>query len=385
MRAFTTLRARLPGWWIVGDFLGWWIAELRATLGNLLSATRVRGSTQFYLHVNGGELIVRQLRRSKLEDIGVLARAAEGHWSTTLDAGDSGQTDPAFAGATLTAVLPASDVLVRKLTLPAAAEKSLDRVLAIQVVREFPLDPRQLYFDHYVAQRLRDTKQIVVHLRAAKRNQIEALSNWAVGVGGRLDRVCCLTEDGETSGNFLPRVSRGGGSHFSSLERGLAIAALLLTVTTAAVVAGQWWFERRQVDAELTRIRTQAQQVRAQWKQIETESAPAADLARLMSVPDAATILGDLPDRIPQDTWISQIEIRTPATTVATLNLSAFAPATSTLVDELGRGTHFQHIHLIYAATDSFGNHGDRVQLSAEWVAPREANKTPRFPRGNSP
>jgi general secretion pathway protein L len=382
------MRIKLLSWWVVGDFLGWWIAELRATMASLLEALRIKDSTRLFLYVEGEGLTVRQVQRSKAQDLCTLTRDSAGRWPLSLEADDSSREFSTFSGSTLTAVLPASDVLIRMLVLPAAAEKSLDRVLAIQTVREFPLAPTQLYFDHRIVQRLRDTKQIVVHLRAAKRTQIDELSTWALSAGGRLERICCMTADGEISGNFLPRASWGVATRFSTLERGFAVASLFLLAAAAGIVGAQWWFERRHVDTDLTKVRVEAQQVRARWKQIETDSAPVTELIKLMSRPDAASVLGDLPDRLPTDTWVSQIEIRAPATAVATVSLSAFAPAAVTLVDELAKSIHFQHVHLIYAASDSFSNHGDRVQLSAEWIAAGEASRTlmmPMPPQGRSP
>jgi hypothetical protein len=154
-----------------------------------------------------------------------------------------------------------------------------------------------------------------------------------------------------------------------------------LLLATTAIIGVQWWIERHQVNAELAKISVSAQQVRVMWKDIETQSAPATDLVQLMGVPDAATVLGGLPDSLPMDTWASQIEITASRTTAAAVNLSAFAPAATRLVDELARNPHFKHVHLIYAASDSFSNRGDRVQLSAEWIVPATAPLMPKTPQ----
>src|SRR5690242_9635363 len=122
---------RLPGWWVLTDFLAWWAGELRASFTSLLESPRLRGSTRLVLRLEGGRLPARE--------------------------------PSSLAGAVLTVVLPAGDVLVKELVLPAAAESSLDRVLAIQATRVFPLATAQLCLDYRVAQRIRATKQIVVH------------------------------------------------------------------------------------------------------------------------------------------------------------------------------------------------------------------------------
>ncbi|MFL6600217.1 MAG: hypothetical protein ACJ8R9_02715 [Steroidobacteraceae bacterium] len=370
MRVFASLQGKLPGWWVLGDFLVWWGHELRASFADFLEALRIRGSTRLLLRVEAGRLTVQQVRGLKSQELGTLVRNAEGRWPLTLSARDSTQDPLPLAGSLMTAVLPAGDVLIKELLLPAAAENSLDRVLAIQAMRVFPLATTQLYLDHRMVQRIRATKQIAVHLRAAKRAQIDELSQWARSVGGRLDRVCYQASDEELSGNFLPRASWGAIRHFSSAERRLAVGAVFLALAAAGIVGAQWAFERHQVNAELAKIKTHAQQVRATWRQIEAQSAPRSDLSKLMSAPDAATVLGGLPDNLPTDTWVSQIEIRAPSTSAATMQLIAFAPAATKLMDEMARNSHFKHVHLVYAASDGFGNSGDRVQLSAEWAVP---------------
>jgi hypothetical protein len=384
---FAALRNKLPAWWPLGDFLAWWVDELRTTLASLLELLRIRDSTRLVLYIEGERLTIRQVRGPNSRELGILTRDAEGRWPMTLPAGDSTQEPLPVTGSPMTVVLPAGDVLVKELVLPAVAEKRLDQVLAIQAVREFPLATMQLYLDHRVVRRIRATKQIVVHFRAAKRTQIDELSRWALSVGGRLNRVCYQAASGEICGNFLPRASWRSVARFSTTERSLAACAIFLLLATVGVVGAQWLFERHQVNAELVKIRVHAQQVRAMWKEIEAQSAPPAYLAKLMSVPDAATVVGGLPDSLPMDTWASQIEIRAPSPSPATINLIAIAPAATRLVDELARNTHFKHVHLVYAASDNFFNHGDRVQLSAEWVLPSEATtlKTPKFAQGRLP
>jgi general secretion pathway protein L len=372
---FAALRGKLPAWWPLGDFLVWWVDELRTTLASLLEVLRIRDATRLTLYIEGERLTLCRVRGPSSQELGILTRDAEGRWPMTLPAGDSTRLPLPLTGSPMTVVLAAGDVLVKELVLPAAAEKRLDQVLAIQAVREFPLAATQLYLDHRVVRRIRATRQIVVHLRAARRAQIDELSRWALSVGGRLDRVCCRGASGEISGNFLPRASWRAVERFSTLERRLAAGAAFLLLATVGIVGAQWWFERHQVNAELVKIRGRAQQVRAMWKDIEAQSAPATYLIKLMSVPDAATVVGGLPDSLPMDTWASQIEIRAPSTSAATVNLSAFAPAATKLVDELARSSHFKHVHLIYAASDTFLNRGDRVQLSAEWVVPADTTR----------
>jgi len=351
------------------DFLAWWLSELRATLADLVEAVRLRGGTRLVLDVEGQRLTVRQLQRAEPLELGSLTRDAEGHWPMALTPAGATQEPLTLAGATMTAVLSNADVLVKELVLPMAAERSLDQVLGIQALRAFPLGAPHLYFDHRVIQRVRLTRQIVVHLRAAKRAQIDELSQWASGVGCRLDRVAYRAKSGEPEGNFLPHPSWRSIQRFSTTECRLAAFAASLLLAVAALIGIQWSIERHRVNTELATVSAQAQKVRSMWKEVEKQSAPATALIELMKVPDAATVLGQLPDSLPLDSWASQIEIRAPATSTATLNLMAFAPAASQLVDELARKPHFKHVRLIYGATDSFSNQGDRVQLSADWTA----------------
>jgi len=387
VKGFVRLRNKLPGRRALGDFLMWWVDELRSTLTNLLEVLRIRSSTRLVLHIEGERLTIRHVGQPNSQELGILTRDAEGRWPMTLPAGDSTQKPPQFTGSPMTAVLPVGDVLVKELVLPAAAEKRLDQVLAIQAVREFPLATTQLYLDHRVVRRIRAAKQIVVHLRAAKRAQIDELSRWALSVGGRLNRVGYQATSGEVSGNFLPRASWRAVDRFSATDRRLASGALFLLLATAGIVGAHWSYERHQVNAELVKIRVRAQQVRAMWKEIEAQSAPATYLIKLMSIPDAAAVVGGLPDSMPMDAWASQIDIRASSTSPATMNLTAFAPAATRLVDELARNSHFKQVHLINAASNGFFT-GDRVQLSAEWVAPAEAAtmlKTRKSSQGDLP
>ena len=71
--------------------------------------------------------------------------------------------------------LAEADVLCKTVTLPLAAERQLDQVLAFEMDRETPFSPDEIFWNHRVAQRDRSRGQLAVRLLLVPRVSLDAL------------------------------------------------------------------------------------------------------------------------------------------------------------------------------------------------------------------
>lgn len=230
-------------------------------------------------------------------------------------------------------VLPATQVLRRRLVLPLAARDNLRQVVGFDLDRQTPFRAEDI---HYGVRELQETAgegRFVAELAATPRATLDPLLDELVALGIHPDRVDVGQGDALAGVDLLPparaprRVDRR-----RRLNAALAAAIVLLVVAAMAA-----WLHNRNVALEtmtatVESMRADAQRVSA-LRQRLTESAGASGfLARKKTEsPSILPVLEELTHRLPDDTWLERFTLNA----TGQLGFQGQSPQAARLIDAL--------------------------------------------------
>ncbi len=219
------------------------------------------------------------------------------------------------AGIPVTVALPAREVLRKQLMLPVAVAENLRQAVGYDLDRHTPFKPEELYFDARIAGRDAARALLRVDLASARRGVVDPLlrhaESWGATVGG-------ISADGPqgagaTGLNLLPPERRPDRTPWRRWQFWLPIFALG-AFGLAATVLPVW--QKRDYAIGLADLadRARAQAAVSETLRAEVER-QAVDynfaLERKFTFPAAVQILDDVSRLLPDDTWLTQLELRT--------------------------------------------------------------------------
>ena len=306
-------------------FFRWWKGELGvlvpARLRNAMQRRRLRPVLAFETdvavlwapEVANSHLGYKEAARIPLaadQAAATAGRAAIGALPPAASGGGAGQPRIVVA-------LPASQVLRKTITLPAAVEDSLEQVLAYDLDRHTPFKPDEVYFDAAVVGRDALKREIRVDWAAALRTVVDQMRRRAESWGAAVVAVTPELPDGPallagTALNFLPAAERPEASPWRRWE--IVIPIALLAATALVATALPIWQKRGYVIA--------LEQLTAQGRvQADASSALRAQLERLTgdynfvlqkkyAFPSALQSVDDVTKLLPDDTWLTQLEMK---------------------------------------------------------------------------
>lgn len=312
-------------------FLRWWGGELTAMLPARLRGWIRRGPDVLWLSVHDGVATVRRARTGTTlaniapdlpEDV---QRAQFAEACRGIDPDDR----------RLLLVVPASQVLARRLVVPAAAGGDPRRVAGYEIDRQTPFKPEQVYFDVRVGRDPAPSGQMALDLVVAPKAGIDPVLERFTSLGAAPDAIDVADAGGSLAGvDLLPpgrrprRLDRRRRANWI-----LAAACVLLAV----LVLSQWLDNRRaalvamqgEVDAMRTRA-TQSEQLRAQL----TGAIAASKflVKRKAENPSPLAVLDDLTRRLPDSAWLDMLTLDDSGG----LDIKGEASKAAALVDTLG-------------------------------------------------
>jgi general secretion pathway protein L len=204
--------------------------------------------------------------------------------------------------------LPADTVITRRVELPAQIKKNLHNALVFEIDRLTPFQAAQVYFDYRVPPAEQRGGKVLIDLAVCLRDQV---TPWVERMRAERAAPEGVTWDGGWAGaNLLPagdrRVSQGGGRLLAQI---LAGGALILA---AAAALSPLWQQREQIIA-LTRaiedLRPKAERAATLRKQLE-ETRQRVEFAvnQKNREPRLVDLLKDLTERLPDDTYVQNLE-----------------------------------------------------------------------------
>jgi general secretion pathway protein L len=302
-------------------FGAWWRRELSAAVPARLRGALERRRMRPVLSFDGN---VATLWRPLQTDAGVRmaeavripldgdpqAVAAGGRAALAPLVGTAGGAAPA-----ITIALPRRAALRKTLTLPAALEDNLRQALAYDLDRHTPFKADELYFDAAIVDRDPARNMLHVDLVAARRAIVDPMLRHAESFGARIAAVVVdpPASAASTRLNLLP-AEAGTRAEGQKRWQAVALAAILIAGALAALVVPVW--QKRERAIALHRMADEALQRAQASDALRTELERRVGdynfaLERKYAFPGAVQVLDDVTRILPDDTWLTQLELRT--------------------------------------------------------------------------
>jgi general secretion pathway protein L len=309
-------RAGLPRFW------RWWIGELAPLLPAPSRALIQRRFARPVIELADGEAIFwRPEFTNGAARLAIAERIAlTGDAAAVVAAGRAAvarlaaQASGGIAAPRVIVALSARQILRKELVLPAAVEENLAQALAYDLDRHTPFRPEQLYFDAAVIGRdaARKTLRVdwVAALKTVVDGAVKQIEEWgAVPVAV----IPGLPAAIPTRLNLLPNAARPRPLQWKRWQV-WAPAAVVAIFALAAVVVPL--AQKREYAIALNLLNTAAaQQAQAADKlrtQLEAmQSEYNYILAKKYAFPSAVHVLDEVTRVLPDDTWITQFELKT--------------------------------------------------------------------------
>ena len=316
------------------EFFAWWCAQLADLLPQELRRSALG---------TGDALVITPIGPLGL---GVEAVAVDqrhngresplGHFAL----GATGMADlPRMAGKTTVIRLGEADVLGKTVSLPLAAERELDQVLAFEMDRETPFTAEELYWNHRVIGVDRQSGRLSVRLSLVPKAVLDPLLADLAAVGIRPSVV--EISDGPDEGALLPL--RGGADGVQHTSRRLLwpAAAACAALALAAVVTP---FIRQELNlAELDREIGAAKVAAADADNLRSEIDRLSGSAGFIeSERDKAgrplVVLAAATRVLPDDSYLTEMELRQ-----RKLTLSGRSAGAARLIGALAADSEFRN------------------------------------------
>lgn len=299
-----------PLWRGVEAFWSWWISELGGVLPPRVRRALMPRAQRLFLELDGTDLVMSQgTSQNKAELTRYTLDQAE---ATPLQL--SAEDEMHQQARELVLCLPADKVLTRSLTLPLAAEENLREVLSFEMDRQTPFTAEQVYYDFSVVARSAAERTLTVDLMLVTRRMLDELLDRLDHRGLHPDRVTinCGERGGFAAINLLPAGKRQRKAVTPQLVNlALGALAVLLLISAASLP-----------------LLDKRQKIKALEPLLETAGANAKEALRLRKEVDQLTansrfltdkkqssrpvleIMDELTRILPDDTWITRLDIK---------------------------------------------------------------------------
>ena len=212
--------------------------------------------------------------------------------------------------------LPQRQVLRKEIILPAAVGEDLQQALSYDLDRHTPFRPEQLYFDAAVIDRDLAARTIRVDWAAALRTAVDAarrqVEDWGATVAAVVPGPASTSP---TRINLLPEGARSRRRAWrrwqlwapAGLIAAIALAALfvpLLQKREYAIALNLQMETARQQAEAADAIRVQLERAQSDYNYV---------LAKKYAYPSAVQMLDEVTKLLPDDTWISALEVKSTA------------------------------------------------------------------------
>ena len=293
----------------VGQFLRWWVGELRQMLPAAWQQRLQRALRRVTITMDPGSLrfgVEENHAIRTLEDVAVEPDvAAQGRQIRALLERNELQPVPRFL------LLDERQVLCKKLQLPAATEANLRQVLGFEMDRQTPFRAADVYYDWKMLPSDRDSGQIHLELIVTPRRAVDSAIELLTARGLALSGIDVLGEGTTLGVNLLPQEHRWRVVNPKTrLNVGLAAAVLVLLMLVMAESLKLRADRVERLESAIAEVQDEARLVQRLREQV-MESGEAASFltVRRAGSPMAIEVLADVTRLLPDDTFLDRLVI----------------------------------------------------------------------------
>ncbi len=265
--------------------------------------------------------------------------------------------------------LPKDQVLTRSLTLPLAAEENLREVLSFEMDRQTPFTAEQVYYDFSVIARSAVERTLTVNLVLVTRRMLDKLLLQLNkrGIHPDIVTINCGDRGGFAAVNLLPAENRQRKAVTPRLVNlALGALALLLLVSAVSLPLLDKRHKIQALEPLLETASMKAEEAHRLRKEVDELTASSRFLTdkKQSSLP-LLQIIDELTRILPDDTWITRLDIKGNELQIQGQSLSAAA-----LIPLIESSSILQNPRFRSPVTQIPRSDVERFHLSAETRGP---------------
>jgi len=287
----------------IDDFLERWREELLSCLPGRLRQFLRRREQCLIVEPEGERAKMLESRNGEPVPVGELDFNASGSMHAML-AGSRG------GNRRMVVRLSEDQILTREVSFPAQVRNNLAQVLAYEMDRLSPFRSDQVYFDYRALENPERRDKVRVELALCQRARVQDWLHRLRDMGAPADQV---TWDGAwPKANLLPaaeRPQRGPGL-FSWNK---LLIALVLSLGAAVLATPLWQMQqiRDERAGQIEELKKRAEKVKEVRAALElARQGSTAALKRKLDQPRMIDLLLELTDRLPDNTWVQNMDFR---------------------------------------------------------------------------
>lgn len=294
-------------------FLGWWLGELAACLPAPLRTLGARRNDVLVAAPFGADAALTRLGPRGARSLGALSALPQRERRALAAAARSRGLEIVFA-------MPAAQAVTRRIALPAAAERDLDAVLGFEMDRLTPFAADEVFYDRRIAARRPEQNRLEVELTFAPLAGARAALSALESEGLAPDRADLMAEDGQLAGRSMrspvePPRRRG--------PLGLKVAVIGLSAFILLSLAHAL-LDLRRIEARVEALGREVSAARAAAlgaadarRAAESGDAGRVALALRRDAPSALETLAALSDALPDQAWLTRLDLQQAELTIA--------------------------------------------------------------------
>ena len=323
----------------VAKFFVWWAGGLAALLPAALRRLIGIDPDLVVVEVKSDQLIVGVDRHGESTALGQVGRSDADAASKIRDL----LTTAKMSRAPVALRLTPDQVLQKELALPNAVTENLRQVLEFEMEQQTPFHAEQVYFGGIVTGPGTGGSGITVRLAAVPKETVDhataalekmGLAPALVGVGETQSRI-------DRRINLAAHVGTSGG--LSRRDGFLMVLVAILIVAALTVPGFKYDIARARVEGQIADLSPSANKALGLRQKIETALAGAGTVARAkQATPSAVRLLEELSARLPDETWLVQMNLVGGEVTIEGTSPSATALASILEASSLIESVRFQ-------------------------------------------
>ncbi len=340
-------------------FFDWWLGQLRSLLPARWRAALETKDAELWLQIADGRLQVRPGAVGPVAPLVDLDLAVADELNVAFEAALSED----LRNRRRVLLVPANQVLRRRLQLPAAARENLATVLGFELDRQTPFRAEQVYFDSRLLPHANAAKTIPVELGLVPREPVQAALSALGPLAAQLDVIDSLASGARMGFNFLPPAQRRRRVHrVLWINLALLCASLLFLLLAMSHLVDNRLAAVESLRAESDAQRDSARVVAGLRKSLEDAVAGANFLAvRKQSAPSMIELLSTLTTTLPDDTFIERLNVAG-----TTLSLTGQSAQAAQLIELLRNAKGIREAALSGAIQPDARSGKDRFNITAQ-------------------
>lgn len=342
----------------IATFWRWWTGELVTFVPPSVRKYFQARSGLVTLDLDGDQLIIGHVVSGRYRELARMSQAGPEASGLTTETRQRVAT-AIQAGAKIALRICQDQVLRKQIDFPLTAERDLRQILNLELDLHTPAVEGAVFFDHRIIERNKKAKLLTVELAVVRRETV-AQAMAVITPLGLVPSIIGVPSSDGVQFNFAPQPPKPVRlTRFRIAAAGAAVIALVSPIVAIHFREAERSQKQAELAAEIAKQRSRSEQAAQLRHEFDEASQRYLFLPKRRQSPLAVTTLNELAHLLPDDTWLSQVEI-----TGQQMRVSGFSAAASRLLSLIDQSPLFANAQFRAPLTQVAGRSLERFDLS---------------------